>query len=540
MLNLDSRMHGNDIKDLHSIIHGKVNALFRIFVLSFLHDSMLKKLLILSFLFVAASSALAQIPRAISYQGYLTDKKGAAIADGDHELSLTLYNTRTGAVSVYTKNATVTTKNGFFNVLLDTIPTTVLFDRQYYLGISIEGGTELSPRTPLASAPYALNVGSSSSGISSITSKDNAIVITGGTGPDATIGLADKGIADGKINSLSWSKITGQPSSFPAGGLAGGDLIGSYPNPSLKSTGVTAGSYTNASVTIDSKGRITSASSGSSGLNLPYSGSGISATSTFSVTNTTAAVNATAIFGTISTTTSSGNPLGAAVYGSNTNTSALTSVFGVIGKVTSAYVNSAGVYGVNAAPTSGAGTMGYGAVGVLGVSSLPNNAGAGVYGKGMNNSGPNTGSYSGYFTDGQGVFVNNGSFTVFGGTKAATVSIKNGKEFRKLYCEESAEIWFNDYGSSHLVNGKATVDLDNIFFNTVTIDENNPMKVFIQMDGDSKPVYVKKGMTSFEVIETGGGTSNASFDYRIAAKRKGFEDKRLEQVELPKFPDYGK
>lgn len=121
----------------------------------------IRRLLLAACLLLAAHEAWAQLPRTISYQGVLADAVGNLLPDAMHTLTFTLYDAATGGSVVFTETQNVPVVRGVFNTILGSataggIPPGVAFDRAYFLGISVDGGAELVPRTALTASPYAL------------------------------------------------------------------------------------------------------------------------------------------------------------------------------------------------------------------------------------------------------------------------------------------------------------------------------------------------------------------------------------------------
>jgi hypothetical protein len=116
-----------------------------------------------------------------------------------------------------------------------------------------------------------------------------------------------------------------------------------------------------------------------------------------------------------------------------------------------------------------------------------------------------------------------------------------------LHAPEAPEILFEDYGSGRLVAGRAHVDLDPRFTGAVLVDDQHPLRVFIQLEDDENIVGVvvkNKSARGFDVVERMGGTSNAAFSWHIVANRADKvlpsgrlsrnADMRFEEVRAPR------
>lgn len=117
-------------------------------------------LLVGAFLMTLSSVVFSQIPRQISYQGLLVSPGGVPISNGKHVLQINIYDSPGAAANIYNESIETQTVNGLFTVIIggqNPIPPSLDFSVQYWLGVSVDGGAEMAPRTALTAVPYALH-----------------------------------------------------------------------------------------------------------------------------------------------------------------------------------------------------------------------------------------------------------------------------------------------------------------------------------------------------------------------------------------------
>ena len=124
------------------------------------------RILVIASLFFFSSQLdllLAQTAPKLSIQGILKKSSGEAVPDGNYDLTFKLWTAQApgGSMVWMETQAGLEVQSGIYSTVLgnSTSLGSVSFNQVYFLGVTVgTGGTEMTPRVQLTSAPYALSL----------------------------------------------------------------------------------------------------------------------------------------------------------------------------------------------------------------------------------------------------------------------------------------------------------------------------------------------------------------------------------------------
>ena len=331
----------------------------------------------------------------------------------------------------------------------------------------------------------------------------------GSGGTAAVVGTAD-GVNSivGFNNSPSWATIVGENQNTSAGAALAPGVVGFSFAP--EGMGVVGSGPVHSNSFNSYAGQFAVGVVGDSLNEIGVLGTSDNGTAVYGIST----AGGTGVFGQSSTGTAVAgtSTSGSGVYGSTSNENSPTAQFGVWGNdVASDYGDNIAVYATS--------QIGEAVVGVspdsTAIFTSTNTDGAQPFAAG-NSAGNQCAVLTGAAFGGASLFCD--------GTQSSIVQT-GGDRWVRVYSVQSPENWFEDFGSGQLVNGSAEIALEPVFAQTIA---SGDYRVFPVPNGDCKGLYVaQKTATGFVVRELGGGQSNVLFDYRIVARRLGYENVRL-------------
>jgi hypothetical protein len=139
------------------------------------------------------------------------------------------------------------------------------------------------------------------------------------------------------------------------------------------------------------------------------------------------------------------------------------------------------------------------------------------------------GAYAGLF---YGPVVVTGDFTVTG-AKSAAVAHPDGSH-RRVYCTESPESWFEDFGKGQLACGEAAVTIDPDFAAIAHLDDYH---VFLTAYDANHLLHVAEQTAAGFTVRAQNDTATGRFSWRLVAKRKDIPAPRFDPVDIPNAPE---
>jgi hypothetical protein len=132
------------------------------------------------------------VPSVVGFEGFLADASGNPIQpSGLYSVTFAVYGVDTGGTALWSETQSVDVQNGLYAVQLGKITplTAGLFSGDRWIGVQMDGQTEITPRTAVASVPFALNAMGADTvdGLHAATSGQDAHVLASDTSGNVTV-----------------------------------------------------------------------------------------------------------------------------------------------------------------------------------------------------------------------------------------------------------------------------------------------------------------------------------------------------------------